>query len=281
MSDQLQKEKIKILELLERFKFLTPRQIALFLSFLEKENFSSMLEEKLISAIQIPFVIPGQDDGSVFCLSRKGAEVLALYNQKPVEEIKYITPSKQKRSLLFLEHTICLNEFVLVMEKLSDAGIRILQFEREPKGIFPNVFVRSARGVECLSLIPDAVFKTEFADKEHLFLVEIDRGTMNLARMRQKFRAYVDLWKDRFMEKKFNLKNLRVLVVCPGERRVKSFIEEVRKIGTGMGLFWLTAQEKITLDEPERFLGNIWRTAKNEKCRLFNKKTKSEDVFTL
>lgn len=253
---------------------MTPRQIRLVLGASEDETekfITEMLFLDLIGKVELPFEIPLQGSGVVLSLTRKGAEMLALKEGRPLQGIKYYTPSGRKKSLLFLEHTIFVTELALVVERLKRQGVRITQFEKEPERLLMSVYVKGNR-VESIRfpLIPDALLRVEHEGKEHVLLVEVDRGTVNLGRMELRFRAYGAFWQNRFAEKILGSRNLRVVTIAPTKKRLENLLARVRGIEAGKGIFWFARQEDILLEKPENFLDAIWRTTRGDNIKLFS-----------
>ena len=89
-----------------------------------------------------------------------------------------------------------------------------------------------------IGLVPDLVFGLQFADgSRHSFMVEIDRGTMPIARsdflqtsFERKMRAYLTAHAGKQHEKHFGWKTFRVLTVTTDRHRTQSMMEALRQL---------------------------------------------------
>jgi hypothetical protein len=89
-----------------------------------------------------------------------------------------------------------------------------------------------------IGLVPDLVFGLQFADgSRHSFMVEIDRGTMPIARsdflqtsFERKTRAYLTAHAEKQHEKHFGWKTFRVLTVTTDHHRMQSMMDALRRL---------------------------------------------------
>jgi hypothetical protein len=113
-----------------------------------------------------------------------------------------------------------------------------------------------------IGLVPDLVFGLQFADgSRHSFMVEIDRGTMPIARsdflqtsFERKMRAYLTAHAGKQHEKHFGWKTFRVLTVTTDQHRMQSMMEALRKLrvphSPGAPLFFFTTRDELRAADP-------------------------------
>lgn len=128
-----------------------------------------------------------------------------------------------------------------------------------------------------MGLIPDLVFGLKFADgSRRCFMVEIDRGTMPIARhdirqtsLERKMRAYLTAHATKQHERQFGWKTFRVLTVTTDEYRVRSAMEELRKIriagSPGPTLFFFATCSELSGTDP---LSHAWQAGDGRVLKL-------------
>jgi len=116
-----------------------------------------------------------------------------------------------------------------------------------------------------ISVVPDLVFGVRFSDgSRRCFMVEIDRGTMPVARsnIRQtsfarKMRVYLAAHAAGQHEQQFGWKTFRVLAVTTDDLRLRSMQEELHTNDSpGANLFFFVSRQKLVGADP---LGSIWQ----------------------
>ena len=162
-----------------------------------------------------------------------------------------------------------------------DAGERHVRFDtgarRDVQFIHPNDIIaafpeqtRAARNplslrvklshqgvVHEIGLVADLVFGLQFPDgSRHSFMVEIDRGTMPIARsdflqtsFERKMRAYLTADAAKQHERQFGWKTFRVLTVTTDQHRMQSMLEALSKLrvshSPGAPLFFFTTRDEL------------------------------------
>jgi hypothetical protein len=128
-----------------------------------------------------------------------------------------------------------------------------------------------------IGLIPDLVFGLKFADgSRRCFMVEIDRGTMPIARrdirqtsLERKMRAYLTAHSTKQHERQFGWKTFRVLTVTTDEHRVRSTLDELRKLrvkgSLGPSLFFFATRSELCGSDP---LSHVWQDGNGRDARL-------------
>ena len=128
-----------------------------------------------------------------------------------------------------------------------------------------------------IALIPDLVFGLKFADgSRRCFMVEIDRGTMPVVRrdirqtsLERKMRAYLVAHATKQHERRFGWKTFRVLTVTTDEYRVRSTLDELRKLrvagSPGPSLFFFATRSELFGTDP---LSHLWLDGNGRDARL-------------
>ena len=90
------------------------------------------------------------------------------------------------------------------------------------------------------ALIPDALFGLQYPSGACFFALEIDMGTeqhkecdRKSVTLRQKFRAYRTIMRDRLVTSRFGLPSLQVLMVTPGVVRKRNMMDHVARVFEG------------------------------------------------
>jgi DNA-binding MarR family transcriptional regulator len=204
---------------------------------------------------------------TLYVLDKKGLDLLRRMGFEDVPDV----PSKGL-SGTFLEHTMAINIFrIAITQACLAQGWEIAGWltENELKADYDRVRVAGKK--RSVALVPDGYFTVRVPGKglTHFFL-ELDRGTMTVARFREKIKAYVVYYKSGGYAKRYGAQGFRVLTVVDGigVGRVDSLVEgsgEVRGIGRR---FWFGHLENM---RPERVLDDeVWQIAgANGKVPLF------------
>lgn len=128
-----------------------------------------------------------------------------------------------------------------------------------------------------VGIIPDLAFGLRFADgSRRCFLVEIDRGTMPIARsnihqtsFEKKIRAYLTAHAGKLHEHQFGWKAFRVLTITTDPQRMASMMEAAQSArvphSLGAGLFFFSARSDLRATDP---LSARWRDGSGHAIRL-------------
>jgi hypothetical protein len=146
--------------------------------------------------------------------------------------------------------------------------------------------------VHQIGLVPDLVFGLKFADgSRRCFMVEIDRGTMPITRsdvrktsLERKMRAYLTAHAAKLHERQFGWKTFRVLTVTTDEYRLKSTLEELRKLraagGPGQSLFLFATRSELCGTD---LLSHVWQRSNGGGTHLIQRRLahNSDSIFML
>ncbi len=257
-----------LFEALSRYRFLGVDQVEALLDG-RMPDIAALQSEKTIHTLDAPNLSGKRR--TVLALARRGAERLALAKGEEVQAFPYVIPSRLKRSLFTIEHTLCINQVGVVLERLQRRlfDFTILDWETVPQRIGTSILIRKPGDHLRVPLVADAFFGVRWGKECPWFLLEVDRGTVSLKRMALKFQGYLNWWKQDGPKARFGVKNLRLLVLCPNERRMLRLQEAVRSCGirSGRGFVWFALQDIVDSERPESFLKADWRKAARSSRR--------------
>jgi hypothetical protein len=263
---RLNERDIAIVEAVYRFRVLSQRQLELL--FFSKQQHASRRLEKLfdhgyLERKVLPRSIGEGRSPTLYILDRLGAELLRT--ERGYDQIKWFNTSKDLTSQ-YLSHMLAVND---VMAAISLAchreGFQLTSWigEQELKADFDRVTLRGKGGEKrSISLIPDAVFTIVAHNRLHRCLLELDRGTKEVDRYKEKIRAFIEYHESGAYEKRYKSKSMRVITVIStrysGEKRLQSLKKATEEAG-GKRRYWFTTLGRVT---PETVLNDpIWHVA--------------------
>lgn len=222
----------------------------------------------------------------VYGLGRHGAQVLAAHGPALPAGTDW-TERNKRAGAKFIEHTLAIAEFMVGLELacrnrddltlLRETDIiaqapEKTRVAREPMRLtVPGL--DNKLGVS--SVIADGLFGLSFPDgTAAYFLLEIDRGSMPVARSRfdktsfqRKLKVYWEAWKAERHVEHFGIKQVRVLTVTESRQRVDHMLDAVNEVTDGKGSNFFLFAEKSRLSE-QLPIGVQWTTGKGELIRL-------------
>jgi hypothetical protein len=190
-----------------------------------------------------------------YVLDRRGADLLRA--ELGYDELTWYHSSKDLKAD-FLEHMLAINDvrvaFVRACEGLGYPLITWLG-ETELKADYDHV--RVPGNSRPVSVIPDGYFAIDTPRGRAHFFLEVDRGTMTVARFKTKVQAYIAYYRSGKYEARFGAKGLRILTVTPSRARLDNLHSATAAASGGhRNRFWFAVQETIT---PEAVLDKaVW-----------------------
>ena len=198
---------------------------------------------------------------TVLGLGRKGAEKVAQETGREVADIPHFSKARFKRSMFTIEHELGITQVGLALNMLSQkTALKLVHWETSPQRIGTSVRVITRKGLDCIPLVADAFIGLRVNDQTHWFLLELDRATIDLKRMKRKFVGYQTWWKEKGPKHRFGLKNLRVLYLVPNVKRLnalKTLWKEVSEHG-GKGFIWFGTHDVADTKHPDKWLGKYF-----------------------
>jgi protein involved in plasmid replication-relaxation len=207
----------------------------------------------------------------VLALSHVGALHLARDLGFDPDTVSYSTPSRSRRSSMFLDHTLARNAFALLLAAAlaSQSPAELLSFEHEAERLADAVLMLERPGfLERRPLVADALAVLQGPRGTEGLLVEIDRGTERPSYLGHKYAGYLQWWRSGGPERRFGLAALRLLTVAPDEKRTRQLHQVCREEtrGRASGLFWFASEDAL---KKEGILSPVWSTARQENVRLW------------
>ena len=217
----------------------------------------------------------------VYALADGGARLLKKYNVPAFSEVEW---TRKNREVLRpqIEHQLETMDFYVSLECAcrNRSDVQLLHPE-DLIAAFPdqtsagrNPFTLRAtisdRGItEKVSVVPDFAFGLLLRDgSRRYYVVEIDRGTMPIARtnsprqnsFQEKMRTYLGAHAGGQHERRLGWNTFRVLTVTIDEYRVRSMNEALRALhvphSPGPSLFFFATRDELTATDP---ISLAWR----------------------
>lgn len=218
----------------------------------------------------------------VYALADRGARLLSEQGEAKLEQVDWARKNREA-GRPFIEHQLEIADFEVAAQLAAEGlGHRYANAEDitsnppaaagstwgDPFALRVTVSHQGLR--HDIGLVPDIAFVIDLqTGARRNFLVEIDRGTMPIARadfsqtsIERKLRSYLSAYASRLFERNFGWKSLRALFVTRDDHRVRSMIEALRSIQSpsapGSSLFLFASRDTLRAADP---LTAHWRGA--------------------
>jgi hypothetical protein len=246
-----------------RHGFLTARQLGAVTAADPAEvdaALQALTEEGLFQTLVPTHAPGGRAVLPAYLLTRSGRELLrAVDEHAPVQAVSL------EKSRYILAHNLVRNEFALALEGLAARGVIVLhRFETAREKIAAVGHIATPGGSLRVPLVADGLVVIAVGGETTAFLVEIDRGTIGIDKMRTKYRGYLAWFRDQGPLRRFGLKSLRVLTVAPTASRLKRLREAALDAtdGRGNGLFWFCPESAVDCLAPEALAASVATVAR-------------------
>jgi hypothetical protein len=230
-----------------------------------------LFHHKYLQRLLPPLAMRVGDDrspsGSVkvtYGLDIEGASALARAEGISTDELAW-EPRHSERMQWFIEHRLMLSTFRAAIEVAlrGRSDLELVEWRDEAE-IRDTVTVQYSDGKKRQHRVaPDAYFAVREHGKLRHFLVEIDRGSEEHARLLPKFSG---LWwycapESPFYRKFQDAKDVLILFVGTSEPRLEAMRRTLAKVDEkqrGLRRFWFTTDHRYRLGKPESVIGGIW-----------------------
>jgi hypothetical protein len=258
---KITKRDIRILQMVEAYRFVSREQIErLIFTQREKDEMTNktrcpirlrkMFDNRLLGRVRWPFhavTLP-----MVYYLGREGANLLALKLGIERNKITTLTKSEKRpvisRSLLFLAHTLAINDFRIdVTLACQGGGADLLEWLNEYELGREYVTIDQGGRERRRAVQPDGYFAIQLEGREAHFFLEMDMETTPSKRWAPKVLGlYEYRYRGKYTER-FGTKSLRVLCVTPSESRKGLLMGWTREVipARWQPLFWFTTQDEV------------------------------------
>jgi hypothetical protein len=202
----------------------------------------------------------------VYCLGRKGVEVLASSAEEREMLLRRIR--ENERTLPLLAHSLMISQFRVCLElALRDReDVKLSQWVQG----YDLKNLLSKHGTP--SLVPDAFLILETPTHRYPCFLEADRATMSIERFVSKLRLYWQHNRDEKFKDTLGIAHFRVLTITPSEGRTTNLCHASRMADDrheGSLMYLFLSQTKYDMSNPEVLLQEVWRTAKNDDLHSF------------
>ncbi len=203
------------------------------------------VELEPLSGKQVPYV----------ALTTKGAREL---NATRIPQVEGVSPARLKRSSQKRAHDVAVGEVALAVLALADAKkIELAGLETDDKKFATSVVLAGAGAPPTrIALQADCYLVSKTPRGPSALLVEVDRGTISVKKMAEKYAGYLHWRREAGPERDFGLRALRVLTVVPDDRRLEK-LHEAALLANGRRpsrFILFMRQADATAHEPARLL---------------------------
>ena len=265
---QLTQRDIRLLEHIYRLRLLDRLQLQR-LEFTPagtsaaKRRLTLLYHHGLVDRRYAPRTVPYGSPRSAYCLDRRGAEVLAARRGVGVDELDW-RRDEAAREAFFLSHTLATNDVYVGLGAACSASGYGLDWlsERTLRRELSGKRVRAGDGADLLAPIPDGHATVEVSGEAYGFAVELDRGSVEEKRIRQKIHSYGAWVGSGAYGRLFPNVALRVLFVVEAEQRSAARLARLVRwceVERGASLFWFTEHGRLAGSDILR--DPIWRVA--------------------
>jgi hypothetical protein len=194
-------------------------------------------------------------------LAPAGARLLANLAGHAVHAV---SAARLRRSSQKRRHDLAVGDLALaVMTLARDGRIDLLGVETDDRKLATTITMSDpGRAARRVALQADALVLARGEKGSAALLVEVDRGTISIAKMAEKYAAYLAWHRQRGPERDFSVKALRVATIAPDERRLGKLHDAALKANGGKrsGFLLFALQGDVSPMHAERLLAPIART---------------------
>lgn len=272
----IQERDLEILKTIWQYRYLTSEHFLYLIKGSRQkiyQRLQKLFHNGYLCRLHFPiFLDKGGSSPAIYALDRSGADLLVEHAGMPAEYVKW-TYSIKTMTSKNLKHSLMISNFRAVLSLAITKHPNLRLTWRQGNVLADKVKEVLKNGkAETRSFVPDAYIEITDLSKPveegtaHFFL-ECDRTTMTSARYQKKMRNYWIYWDkgEGGFSEKYGIPNFRVLTVTRSVKRTQTLIKATQKADdkqTGSRLFMFTEESKYSLSEPEKLLGEIWKTAK-------------------
>lgn len=263
----------KLLTALYRLHYLKLEQITRCLRYSGKSK--NWLRVKLTRLEEKELVfsqpLPQTRKGEPFLVYELGTKGVEIFEKQGLEVFKF-TPAERKRSLIFLPHTLRVNDVIIAASLLEPQGVTLAEFRHERN--LKRHPLKLTVDNKIASLIPDIWMNLHHAGYQYPVFVEVDLGTEDALRIKSKVAAYsclaekIDVYK-----KEYGLDYFTVLWLTTTPLRLKQLKRWVSEELAARGktevfenYFTLLPDGEI---DPRIFLDTVWQNTGSQELVAF------------
>lgn len=269
---------LEVLDALVSFRFLSVPQAA-ELHFpsegAAEARLRTLARARLVHQVFMPARPDSKATKTVYALARRGADLLRprYDGERPAHVLE-----RERHSALHLEHTLERNNVRMVLERLGERHPKftLLAWTHRIPDVRGSAVINRKRSIIRVPTVPDGVATVRVGSGCEVLAIEVDRGTVPIARMLLRYRAYWQQWRDGTIRDRHGPVPFRVVTVTTSKAR----LEGLRRAAMaapggkqGSRLFWFGLLADLDFTRPERLLEPVFQTGKhndNSSHRLFS-----------
>jgi hypothetical protein len=277
---ELHDRDVEIFKLVYGYRFLRTDHITALI-----EGDRSSIEKRLRKLWEHRFLnrtfllaYPGKEPSTrkaIYSIDYRAASVLAKNDFAEPQALKFAI-RRNKTDLKYIEHQLIISNFrVALTLALKNKKEAKLLFWRQDNDLRDHVEVVGSGKTKTLPIAPDGYFAIEDERGKMYWFLEADRYTMDHHRFFLKMKAYYLWWEKKGHTDKFDIKNFRVLTICPNNTMLERRLEVTKKvkvaksngkeIPVGIKLFWFLSEESYDLAKPESVLKSVYYVARKDE----------------
>ncbi len=251
------------------YRFLTREQIQR-LAFTPtttsscKRRLTVLYHHAYLDRLYIPVTLPYGAPRAVYCLGQRGAKLVASELGVGHGEVDWRRQDND-RDLVFLAHTLAANDVRIAASHACRARAWPIEWidERSLRSLLSSEKIADPGGAgRALSLIPDGHFTVEVDGVRYAFALELDRGTVEEQRLRQKLRLLGAWLQSGAYARRFHLDTLRVLFVVAAGASTAARLDRLRRwteAENGRSLFWFAEHDRVLAGD--LLVDPLWQVA--------------------
>lgn len=232
---------------------------------LTREHLDAWVRVGLLRRDNVILDLARPDPSPYFALAREGARQLG---RRTLGHVVVPSAASWRRSAQTRGHDVLIGDFALAVLRLAREGsIHLEGIETDDSKFGTSVVLAEPSGESRrVALQADAYVLTRGAGRKEGLLVEVDRGTVSLRRMREKYAGYTCWSRTGGPLRDFAIKPLRVLTLTQNEHR----LSELRRValeaneGKRSGLLVFATTTELDVATPARFLEPVARVLGDE-----------------
>jgi Replication-relaxation len=269
---QITDRDVAILDAVCDMRFLTAEQIELLLFSPStasscRRRLSLLYHNAYLDRMLIPMKNAFGSTRAVYTLSRRGAEFVARARVCSTRDLDW-QPGDTDKELYFLQHTLAINDFRIMVTNTAKARGLSLDWTDERtlrRRTMKDYVTDPKRPGQKLAVVPDGYFSLTDGGHDQAFALELDRGTVEEKRFKAKVRALGEWKMNGTYERRYGRKSLRVLFVVSGATRDPNRLQRIKRwteAEAGRSLFWFANLGDLT---PANLLSDeLWHVAGRE-----------------
>lgn len=249
----------ELLQKLSEYRLLSTEQIRYLLypsMNRARKRLLQLFRHGLLARFSRPVRLGEGSSQYIYRFSRKG-EILIHGNLAASKRPARVITETQG------EHALRINDFRIDMELVArirdDFTLRFWKPDRDVKVIVPAVVHEKPVHVP---LVPDGFFGLRIQDRDFFYMLEVDRATAPLTRIRTKLGAYLNFWHSKAQLAQLKIPTFRLLWITSGQQRLQNLLKVVRELSPKhprTDIVFLTTQDHVRLGQPEYVLGRVWQ----------------------